>query len=101
MMNNVILCEGSTDYVLLQYYMRKAYRWCDDKDIQRNILKMPGQKSRNLKRGEDILTVMAVGGCSQIGNGLKQMLEELKQNGLDEVIAEKRRQFESWKKQQE
>ena len=34
-------------------------------------------------------------------NGLKQMLEELKQNGLDEVIAEKRRQFESWKKQQE
>jgi len=29
------------------------------------------------------------------------MLEELKQNGLDEVIAEKRRQFESWKKQQE
>ena len=34
-------------------------------------------------------------------NGLKQMLEELKQNGLDEVIAEKRRQFVSWKKQQE
>lgn len=76
MMNNIILCEGSTDYVLLQYYMRKAYQWCDDKDIQRNILKMPGQKSRNLKRGEDILTVMAVGGCSQIGNGLKQVLQK-------------------------
>ncbi len=24
-MKSVILCEGSTDYVLLQYFMRKAY----------------------------------------------------------------------------
>lgn len=36
---------------------------------------------------------------------IRKMVEadarRLKQNGLDEVIAEKRRQFESWKKQQE
>lgn len=30
-MNNIILCEGSTDYFLLQYYMREAYQWIDDK----------------------------------------------------------------------
>lgn len=26
-MRSVILCEGSTDFVLLQYYMRKVYGW--------------------------------------------------------------------------
>ena len=33
-MNNIILCEGSTDYFLLQYYMREAHQWIDDKSIQ-------------------------------------------------------------------
>ncbi len=74
-MNSIILCEGSTDYFLLQYYMREAYQWTDDKSIQNGILKMPGQKSRNLAKNSDILTIMAVGGCSQIGNGLNAVLE--------------------------
>lgn len=26
-MRSVILCEGSTDFVLLQYYMRKVHGW--------------------------------------------------------------------------
>ena len=37
-MNSVILCEGSTDYTLLQYYMRKANGWNDKKDMQKDIL---------------------------------------------------------------
>ncbi|NBI91172.1 hypothetical protein D3Z45_11500 [Lachnospiraceae bacterium] len=36
-MNKIILCEDSTDYFLLQYYMRMAYQWNDDKTIQNNI----------------------------------------------------------------
>lgn len=75
-MNNIILCEGSTDYFLLQYYMREAYQWIDDTSIQNGILKMPKQKSRNLTKNSDILTIMAVGGCSQIGNGLKTVLNK-------------------------
>ena len=67
-MNNVILCEGSTDYFLLQYYMREAHEWNDDRTIQTGILKMPGQKSRNLRKNNNILTIMAVGGCSKLGN---------------------------------
>lgn len=74
-MNHIILCEGSTDYFLLQYYMRAACQWTDDKSIQDGILKMPRQKSRNLAKNSDILTIMAVGGCSQMGNGLKTVLE--------------------------
>lgn len=49
-MNNIIICEGSTDYFLLQYYMREAYQWIDDKSIQNGILRMPRQKSRNLAK---------------------------------------------------
>lgn len=73
-MNKIILCEGSTDYFLLQYYMRMAYQWNDDKTIQNNILKMPKQKSRNLLKNSDILTIMSVGGCSNLGSGLRAVL---------------------------
>lgn len=75
-MNNVILCEGSTDYFLLQYYMREAHEWNDDRTIQTGILKMPGQKSRNLRKNNNILTIMAVGGCSKLGNGLEAVLNK-------------------------
>lgn len=75
-MNSIIICEGSTDYVLLQYYMRQAHQWNDDTSIQKNILKMPGQKSRNLTKSSDLLTIMAVGGCSKIANGLRAALEK-------------------------
>lgn len=75
-MNNIILCEGSTDYFLLQYYMREAYEWVDDKSIQDRILKMPRQKSRNLIKDSNILTIMAVGGCSKFGEALKAVLDK-------------------------
>lgn len=75
-MNSIVLCEGSTDYVLLQYYMRTAHKWIDDTKKQKNILRMPNQKSRNLIKNSDILTIMAVGGCSQFEKGLNMVLEK-------------------------
>lgn len=74
-MNSIILCEGSTDYFLLQYYMREAHQWIDDKTIQTGALKMPGQKSRNLSKQTDVLTIMSAGGCSKLGDGLRMVLE--------------------------
>ena len=74
-MNSMIICEGPADYFLLQYYMRKAYCWNDEKECQAGILKMPGQKSRNLIRNSDILTIMAAGGCSRLSNGLQMVLD--------------------------
>ncbi len=74
-MNNVIICEGSTDYVLLQYYMRKAYQWLDDPSRQQGILRMDRQKSRNLVKDSDVLTIMSTGGCSRLSSGLKEVLD--------------------------
>ena len=75
-MNSVILCEGSTDYTLLQYYMRKANGWLDKKEIQRDVFKMSGQRSRIFFREDSFLTIAATGGCSQMNNGLERALKK-------------------------
>lgn len=46
-MNNVILCEGSTDYVLLQYYMQRVHRWVNHSPGK---IKYDKKKSRQLNR---------------------------------------------------
>ncbi len=74
-MNGIILCEGSTDYSLLQYYMRKAYGWEDDKGRQQGVFKIKHQNSRKLFKDNSMLTIAAVGGCSRLEAGLKQVLE--------------------------
>lgn len=75
-MNSVLLCEGSTDYVLLQYFMRKAYHWEDDRSRQEGVFRIENdQESRKLFCKEHILTV-ASRGMQQIekrtGTGFKQ-----------------------------
>lgn len=74
-MDNILICEGSTDYFLLQYYMREAYQWNDDSSQQGNILKLPGQKSRKLVKGINTLTIMSSGGCSRLAEGLESALD--------------------------
>lgn len=46
-MKSVIICEGSTDYVLLQYFMQRVNEWSD----YRNPQQMTGFKRvRELKK---------------------------------------------------
>jgi hypothetical protein len=61
-MNSVLLCEGSTDYTLLQYYMRNACHWEDDRHKQGELFKLNGQRSRKLFQGEHVLTIVSAGG---------------------------------------
>ncbi|MDY3739990.1 MAG: DUF3226 domain-containing protein [Selenomonadaceae bacterium] len=74
MKNSIILCEGSTDYVLLQYYMRKVNSWNDSLN-QKGVIKFTKQKSRLLSKGENELTIAAMGGCSKLDVSLKQVFE--------------------------
>lgn len=73
-MNSVLLCEGSTDYTLLQYYMRNVYQWEDDRNRQSGIFRFDGQRSRKLFHDEHVLTIASVGGCSRLIEGLQQAL---------------------------
>lgn len=79
MNKSALICEGSTDYVLLQYYMIKALEWKDDPSIQGKYkLKIPGQKYRSLIKNDNILTIMACGGCSRLMEGLQTVLNKNK-----------------------
>ena len=54
-MKSVIICEGSTDYVLLQYFMQRVNDWSD----YRNPQQMTGFKRvRELKKAEDSLVAL-------------------------------------------
>lgn len=81
-MNSVILCEGSTDYVLLQYFMRKAYLWEDDKEQQ--IFHKKFGMARVLKKENDYLSIVGCRGCNKLIPGLEFMIESNK-------IAEKKK----------
>lgn len=62
-MNSIILCEGSSDFVLLQYYMRTVYGWTDART--QNIRLDSIKRSRTLKKDENLLTI---GGCNYNGS---------------------------------
>lgn len=79
MKRNVVVCEGPTDLILLQYYLRKALSWKDVQDgmRQRGIVRNRNQRSRLLEKGDSELTVMAAGGSSRIPEALANVLKRM------------------------
>lgn len=73
-MKSILLCEGSTDFVLLQYYMRTVYGWEDGKE-KGNTFDGKLKISRILKRSEDTLQIGGCGGCSRIIPAFEYVLE--------------------------
>ena len=80
MKNGLILCEGITDFTLLQYYLESVYGWKDEirGEEQRRILRFAGQgtKSRKFlsKDHDRTLTIAATGGVSKIFPCLKDVI---------------------------
>ncbi len=73
-MKNAILCEGSTDGILLQYFMRKVYQWEDGND-KVNIFDSNISWFRTMKKGNDRLDIVSCKGCSHILSNLNLILE--------------------------
>ena len=72
-MNSIIICEGSTDSILLQYFLRKAYGWEDTKE--RIPLSNKFKTFRKLKKEERTLCIGGSGGVSQIKDKFDYILE--------------------------
>lgn len=72
-MNSIMLCEGSSDFVLLQYYMRTVYGWTDKRT--QNIRLDSIKRSRTLKKDENLLTIGGCGGCSKIIPSFEKILQ--------------------------
>lgn len=71
-MKSIILCEGLTDCIFLQYYMRNMYNWMDDGRQSLGFTKW----NRKLKNGVNQLIIGHNGGC----NGLIPMLDSVFQS---------------------
>lgn len=72
-MNSIIICEGSTDSILLQYFLRKAYGWEDTSE--RIPLSRKFRTFRKLKKEERTLCIGGSGGASQIEDKFDYILE--------------------------
>lgn len=72
-MKSIIICEGSADSVLLQYFLRKAYGWEDTKE--RLPLSSKFKTFRKLEKDGRILCIGGSGGVSRIKEKLKYIFE--------------------------
>lgn len=64
-MRSVILCEWSTDFVLLQHFMRRTYQWEYKSNKQINIA---GQSAREctLQKDDNTVSIIGCGGCNRL-----------------------------------
>ena len=88
-MKSVVICEGNTDLVLIQYFLEKVYNWehiknNDHKNYSKLIDKF-NDNARNVQwfkhSNGSILCIRSAGGVSKIPNILEQVLD-LNQLGL-------------------
>ena len=84
-MKSIILCEGSSDYVLIQYYMRKAHLW-EDKGMEKNNCREKIKYIRTLVKGQSYLSIGSCGGCSRIIPAFDYLLKRNKIAVQDEIF---------------
>ncbi len=76
-MRSIIICEGSTDFTLLQYYMKKVHSWSECGKGGKSTFNPKGfdkSKSRDFSKNENLLTIISAGGCAGMPNLLLQIL---------------------------
>jgi len=77
-MNNLILCEGKTDAILLGYYLMRACGWESTRSVGKNKPSFKGlmrnQYTHWYKKGDDFLLIFAVGGKDNFGNILNEYI---------------------------
>lgn len=84
-MKSVIICEGATDSILLHYYMQKVYGWSDV--FQKQLPTDNDNKSQDLMRGQDILTIKPSGGSSHIIQAFENVLKQNINNPPNPITA--------------
>lgn len=89
MIKSIILCEGSTDYVLLQYFMRRVHGW-EDKRTNEKTKNRYLKRIRTLTKGEDRLSIGSCGGASGIIPSLGFVVEHnnlsAEQEAYDRIV---------------
>lgn len=90
-MRSVIICEGSTDLVLVQYFMEKANGWTlkEDRKTERKLERgglFSFQFLHNFYKDEAELTIGETGGCANIIGSFSMVLEGNRQSSSIEEV---------------
>lgn len=85
MKQSIIICEGETDAIIIQYYMRKALGWEDVKDSSRQnrVLRSKGYRARLLEKTGKELTIASAGGVGKIPETLANVFTRMKKSPPD------------------
>lgn len=74
-MKSIIICEGPTDFVLLQYFMRKVNNWDEGQESKNKPKGFEKSRSRDFQKGENSLRIICADGCSRMPLLLSKILE--------------------------
>ena len=87
-MKSIIICEGETDFVFLQHFMKKVNGWTDSKQKPNPSFtsSVNNSFSRDFIRNSDMLTIISCGGCGNI----KNVFEEVVRKNQNEIFDEER-----------
>ncbi len=72
-MNSLILCEGKTDCILLQYYLEKVHSWT--RVSGSSFHAVSGAWSNQFRKGENTLIISETKGCSRLAEGLATAIQ--------------------------
>ena len=93
-MLSIVICEGTTDLVLLQYFLEKTYNWNYIKDSEYTqyndlIVNIGDSKTTKwFKKNNNFLCIKSSGGCGKICSTLESILEinDIKTNNFFQNI---------------
>lgn len=87
-MKSIIICEGETDFVFLQHFMKKVNGWNNSKQKPNPSFtsSVNNSFSRDFIRNSDMLTIISCGGCGNI----KTVFEEVIRKNQNEIFDEER-----------
>lgn len=84
-MKNLIICEGGTDLTLIQYFMEKVHNWNYESNKGKSIKITEEFKCiKHFKRGYDILSIGAAGGCTVISKCFDEVIMKNRYSALDD-----------------
>lgn len=83
-MKNIIICEGSTDGILLQYFMREVHCW-EDGGKQQKLFGNKASWYRRLKKDKDILDIVSGRGSSTLLGCMEYLIDINKNANVEEV----------------
>lgn len=74
-MKSIIICEGPTDFTLLQYYMRKVNNWNEGQKSTFNPKGFENARKRDFVKDGNLLTIICANGCSRMSLLLSKVIE--------------------------